>query len=179
MKPFLFQFILLQFLSILSSGQIIGETWTRYETPEDAGWSSNILEKTFRSSNAASMMLIYDGKVVSAYGEYWRRFKCHSIRKSILNSLYGIHVEKGTIDLGKSLSDLNIKDIVSLTESEKSATIKDLLTSRSGVYIPSGQETSDMKDSRPERGTHPPGTFYYYNNWDFNVLGTIFMQETG
>jgi len=36
-----------------------------------------------------------------------------------------------------------------------------------------------MKDSRPERGSHPPGTFFYYNNWDFNALGTIFEQETG
>jgi CubicO group peptidase (beta-lactamase class C family) len=32
---------------------------------------------------------------------------------------------------------------------------------------------------RPERHSHAPGTFYYYNNWDFNALGTIFEQETG
>lgn len=36
-----------------------------------------------------------------------------------------------------------------------------------------------MEAERPERGSHPPGTFYYYNNWDFNTLGTIFEQETG
>jgi CubicO group peptidase (beta-lactamase class C family) len=36
-----------------------------------------------------------------------------------------------------------------------------------------------MIDTRPERGSHPPGTFFYYNNWDFNALGTIFEQETG
>ena len=36
-----------------------------------------------------------------------------------------------------------------------------------------------MIDSRPERGSHPPGSFFYYNNWDFNALGTIFEQETG
>lgn len=36
-----------------------------------------------------------------------------------------------------------------------------------------------MKDARPPRGSHPPGTFWYYNNWDFNVLGTIFIQLTG
>lgn len=30
----------------------------------------------------------------------------------------------------------------------------------------------------PARGSHEPGTFWYYNNWDFNVLGTIFEQET-
>jgi CubicO group peptidase (beta-lactamase class C family) len=35
-----------------------------------------------------------------------------------------------------------------------------------------------MKAIRPERGSHAPGTFWYYNNWDFNALGTIFDQET-
>jgi CubicO group peptidase (beta-lactamase class C family) len=36
-----------------------------------------------------------------------------------------------------------------------------------------------MKRNRPARGSHAPGTFWYYNNWDFNVLGTIFEKETG
>jgi CubicO group peptidase (beta-lactamase class C family) len=36
-----------------------------------------------------------------------------------------------------------------------------------------------MRDARPARGSHAPGTFWYYNNWDFNVLGTIFRQVTG
>ena len=36
-----------------------------------------------------------------------------------------------------------------------------------------------MRDRRPKRGSHKPGTFWYYNNWDFNALGTIFDHETG
>jgi hypothetical protein len=36
-----------------------------------------------------------------------------------------------------------------------------------------------MKAKRPKRHSHAPGTFWYYNNWDFNALGTIFKQETG
>ena len=40
-------------------------------------------------------------------------------------------------------------------------------------------ESLDMRAARPIRGSHDPGTFWYYNNWDFNVLGTIFRQETG
>ena len=36
-----------------------------------------------------------------------------------------------------------------------------------------------MKAMRPRRQSHPPGTYWYYNNWDFNALGTIFEQETG
>ena len=37
-------------------------------------------------------------------------------------------------------------------------------------------ETPAMKAARPERGSHAPGTFWYYNNWDFNVLGTVFEK---
>ena len=29
----------------------------------------------------------------------------------------------------------------------------------------------------PPRGSHVPGSFWYYNNWDFNVLGTVFEQQ--
>jgi CubicO group peptidase (beta-lactamase class C family) len=36
-----------------------------------------------------------------------------------------------------------------------------------------------MRDSRPPRGSHPAGTFWYHNNWDFNVLGSIYRRRTG
>ena len=36
-----------------------------------------------------------------------------------------------------------------------------------------------MKKTRPARGSHAPGTFWYYNNWDFNALGSIFEKRTG
>lgn len=36
-----------------------------------------------------------------------------------------------------------------------------------------------MAALRPARGSHPPGAFWYYNNWDFNALGTIFERATG
>src|SRR4029434_4997142 len=55
----------------------------------------------------------------------------------------------------------------------------DLLQARSGVYLPAAAEAKEMRDARPARASHAPGTFWYYNNWDFNVLGTIFRQATG
>ena len=67
----------------------------------------------------------------------------------------------------------------SLTETEKQATVGDLIKARSGIYHPALYEHPIMKARRPERHSHAPGTFYYYNNWDFNALGTIFEQETG
>ena len=36
-----------------------------------------------------------------------------------------------------------------------------------------------MVSMREPRGSHGPGTFWLYNNWDFNALGTIYEQETG
>ena len=36
-----------------------------------------------------------------------------------------------------------------------------------------------MNKMRPKRDSHAPGTYWYYNNWDFNALGTIFEAKTG
>ena len=55
----------------------------------------------------------------------------------------------------------------------------DLLRARSGVYLAAAGEVDAMRDARPPRGSHAPGTFWYYNNWDFNVLGTIYRRVTG
>jgi hypothetical protein len=93
--------------------------------------------------------------------------------------LYGIHVAGGNIDLNKTLAELGIDDTPPLTDSEKRARIVDLLQSRSGVYHSAAYETPSMKKKRPQRGSHPPGTFFWYNNWDFNTLCSILEQETG
>jgi CubicO group peptidase (beta-lactamase class C family) len=66
-----------------------------------------------------------------------------------------------------------------LTKEERQAKIVDLLRARSGVYHPVDFETASMKSLRPPRGSHAPGTYWYYNNWDFNTLGAIFEKKTG
>jgi CubicO group peptidase (beta-lactamase class C family) len=172
--------LILLFVQVVinSNAQNPTRKWMKYKTPEEAGWSSEKLEKVSKNSNASSIVLVYDGEIVFTYGEYWRRFKLHSIRKSLLSALYGIHVENESIDLNKTLEELDIDDKTPLTKQEKKAQIIDLLKARSGVYIPSGQETDEMKKARPKRESHTHGTYWYYNNWDFNVLGTIFNQET-
>ncbi|KAA3662233.1 MAG: class C beta-lactamase-related serine hydrolase [Calditrichaeota bacterium] len=154
-----------------------------YVTPEEVGYSSQQLNdaKQFaEQSGYAAVMALYDGKVFFNWGEITKNYKCHSIRKPFLSALYGIHVMQGNISLDATLAELGIDDIPpSLTIEEKQATVRDLLKSRSGVYHEAAAETQEMKELRPERGSHPPGTFFYYNNWDFNALGTIFEQETG
>ncbi len=159
--------------------------WEYWQTPEDAGFSSAALAQAEAIWNGiddapvSAFFLVYKGKVLAAFGDVTADHQCHSVRKSFLSALYGVHVDKGTIDLEATLEELGIDDSTPLTEAEKQAKVIDLLGARSGVYIEAACEAPEMKEARPERGSHAPGTFWYYNNWDFNALGTIFRDETG
>lgn len=174
--------LLLTAATSLYAQRVPGKVWERYATPEGAGWTAEGIElaKVFADSiGTAAFMLVYDGAVVTTYGDVGRRYMCHSVRKSFLSALYGIHVAEGAIDVDKALAELGINDKDALSEAEKQATIHDMLKARSGVYHPAAYETAAMAARRPPRGSHPPNTFWYYNNWDFNTLNTIFEQETG
>jgi CubicO group peptidase (beta-lactamase class C family) len=157
-----------------------GVTWDRHSLN---GWHEPVLKKVREyaaTKKTAAVVIIQSGKVVDQWGEVGKKIEVRSIRKSMLSALYGIHVAEGHIDLGKTLAELGIDDSPpALTEIEKQATILDLLRARSGVYHDAARETPRMRALRPARGSHPPGAFYYYNNWDFNVLGSIFEQQTG
>jgi len=167
----------------LSPGEIFpGDEWTWAGSPEALGWSSEKLATARDYADTigtAAVMIIDDGIVVDGWGDVTRNYHCHSMRKSLLSALYGIYVAEGTIDVSKTLAELEIDEETPLTETEKQATVSDLLKARSGVYLPAAGEASSMLAARPERGSHAPGAFWYYNNWDFNALGTIFEQETG
>lgn len=166
----------------LAAGRYPGETWMQYADPQEAGWSSQKLAEAqayAESIGSAAVMLVQGGTVAAAWGDTGRRFMAHSIRKSFLSALYGIHVEEGEIDLDQTLGDLGIDDLNGLSDLEKQARVVDLLTSSSGVYHRAAYESSARKDQRPARGSHAPGEFWYYNNWDFNALATIYRQGTG
>ena len=171
--------------AVLAPRPVQADDWQRWATPEEAGFSSAAIADARRhwqnipDSPIAAFMLVYQGRVLASFGDESRQFWCHSMRKSFLSALYGIHVAEGRIDLGMTIEDLGIDDSTPLTETEKQARVVHLLKARSGIYIEAACEAQSMKDARPPRGSHPPGTFWYYNNWDFNALGTIFRQETG
>ncbi|MBN2128811.1 MAG: serine hydrolase [Sedimentisphaerales bacterium] len=156
--------------------------WPRARCPEELGWSSRKLEALrfgLERLRSAALLIVTDGKVVFEWGRIANNVYSHSTRKSLLSALYGIYVDEGKIDPNATLGQLGIDEIVPLTEPEKQARVMDLLRARSGVYIPSAAEVTSMRNARPGRGSHNPGTHWYYNNWDFNVLGTIFRQQTG
>jgi CubicO group peptidase (beta-lactamase class C family) len=131
-----------------------------------------------RALELGLIALIVQGERFSplAFGDIARPVIIHSMRKSILSALYGEAIGRGAIDPRRTLAQLAIDDDPKLTEAEKHATILDLLGARSGIYLPTpGQEPFP---GRPARGSHAPGTFWNYNNWDFNILGNIYERLT-
>ena len=158
------------------------ESWTRAPSPEALGWSpKRLLDAQGMAAQVRSdaFMVVDRGISVWEYGQVSKNYVVQSCRKSFLSALYGIFVHDGTIDLGLTLEELGIDDLPpSLTPEERQATLENLIMARSGVYHEAAAESQSMKDARPSRGSHAPGTFWYYNNWDFNVLGTVFGQLT-
>jgi len=159
-----------------------GKTWKVIASPEELGLSKAKLEKArafSKTLDTDAVMVVIDGKVAYQWGDVDQKINTHSVRKSVMSAVYGKYVRDGTINLEATMGDLKIDDVEGLSKEERKATVIDLLKSRSGVYHPALYETASMKKRKPARHSHKPGTFYYYNNWDFNVLGTILKQRTG
>lgn len=158
------------------------EHWQQYQTPEEAGFSTQklkLLEDSFTQNGGDVLLVIHNGIILMKKGPTSRRFRQASIRKSYLSALFGRYVRQGVINLEDTMADLNIDDLQPLTEEEQKARVIDLLSARSGIYLPAAYTLQSNIDRMPPRGSHAPGTFWYYNNWDFNTLLTIFNQQTG
>jgi CubicO group peptidase (beta-lactamase class C family) len=158
-----------------------GATWETVR-PEEAGWSAQGLRQAyehFQKMGSTALVIVHNGRMVAGWGDIQRRVRVHSVRKSFMSALYGIAIDRGQVDPRWTLQQLGIDDLPpSLTPQEKQATVRDLLMARSGIYHDAASETRSMREKRPSRGSHVPGTFWYYNNWDFNALGTILRQIT-
>ena len=154
-----------------------------YAEPESKGFSTEKLDtlKAFlKESGASSMILLIDGEVIFDWGNTSEKHLIHSMRKALLNSIIGIAVEQGKIDTSITLGELGIQDNgPELSEMELSATVADLLKSRSGVYHDAAAVSQGMRNNMPARNSCKPGEHFYYNNWDFNALGAILEQQTG
>ncbi len=158
-------------------------TWDTIAQPEEYAWSVERLDRALAYADtigSEAILIVEDGAIVRAWGATERRYKVMSIRKSILSALLGIEVGKGRVSLESTLEELGIDDVEpSLTDAERQARVVDLVTSRSGVYHQAAYETPGMQRRRPDSGSHEPGTYWFYNNWDFNALGTIFERASG
>ncbi len=158
-----------------------GKTWTTAK-PAETGWSSEGLlaaDEVAQELGTDAYLVIHNGKIVHEFGDCDRPSNIHSVRKSILSVLFGIHSAKSPLHLHKTLADLRIDDKERLSDSEKQATVAHLLQSRSGVYHPAAYWSQEAADRLPERESHSAGEVFKYNNWDFNVLGAVFEKMTG
>ena len=157
------------------------EDWARVERSEDVGWTAADLDsvRTLLSRlSTTGFMAVVGGRVLMDYGDVQRVSYLASVRKSILAMLYGNYVASGKVRLDKTLAEMGIDDIGGLTDDEKKATVRDLLTARSGVYHAASNDGDDLA-SAPPRGSQKHGTYMLYSNWDFNAAGTAFELETG
>jgi CubicO group peptidase (beta-lactamase class C family) len=132
---------------------------------------------------SASLRVLHRGEAIHTEGPQDLPMQIHSMRKSFVSALFGQLFDEG-LRLDTTLSDFGIDDSPELTSIEKSATLEDLLTSRSGVYLPLRCDTSfnaftNAPTDWPTRGSATPGTQFLYNNWDFNVLGEIYQRASG
>ncbi len=159
-----------------------GVTWDKAVSPDAVGWSSEklkIADAFARTLQTDAYLIVQHGVIVHEYGETASATNIHSMRKSVLSLLMGIYSDRGVVDLNNTLADLGIDDKEKLSAAEKQATVRQLMQGRSGIYHPAAYESPEMAASRPARGSFKPGEHWYYNNWDFNALGTIFQKFTG
>ena len=158
-----------------------GASWERIAAPESLGWSRAGLDSVrarLATLPSTGFVAVVGGRVLMEYGDVQAVSYLASVRKSVLSMLFGRYVADGTVRLDRTLADLGIDDVGGLTPAERRATVRDLLTARSGVYHEASNGGDDLA-SAPPRGSQAPGTYYLYSNWDFNALGTAFEKMTG
>ncbi|MEJ2204337.1 MAG: serine hydrolase [Gemmatimonadota bacterium] len=169
---------------VRSEGVFPGQEWENVGRSdlEAYGWSTEGLRQTSEflrdSANSTGVVVVDRGRVVFAFGDIQELSYLASVRKSILSMLYGSWVKNGVIDLEATLEDLGVDDVGGLLPIEKRATVRHLITARSGVYHPASNGGDNLADA-PPRGSQEPGTYMLYSNWDFNAAGAVFEQLTG
>jgi len=153
--------------------------WERFPTVEDAGFTPTgiaAFEQELLELPTTAALIVSAGKIAYAYGDIAQVSYLASARKSVLSMLYGTYVERGLLALDSRLADLGVEEDGGLLPIERTATVRDLLMSSSGVYYPAASIGS--APDLPARGSQTPGARFAYNNWDFNVLGAILESAT-
>jgi CubicO group peptidase (beta-lactamase class C family) len=154
--------------------------WQQYTDVRQAGFDGQALREVCERAGtlqSGALLVVFRGRVLLACGDVARKFEAHSVRKSLLSALYGTAVARGEIDLDSTLADFDIDERTPLTSAERSATIRQVISARSGVYLPAAYGAGQER-GRPARGSHAPGTRWFYNNWDFNVAGVVYERAT-
>jgi len=161
------------------TSRVPGDEWERAK-PESMGYSTarfEALRAWLKTEQTAATMIVVHGKVIFEYGDLSHTSKVASVRKSVLSMLYGNYVMNGKIDLGTNVKDLGLEEKEPFLPIEEHATLEQLITARSGIYLPNGSFGHDA--ITPKRGSEYPGTHFFYNNWDFDSAFKAFEFLTG
>jgi CubicO group peptidase (beta-lactamase class C family) len=167
--------------ALLSAPSLQAQPWESWASPEEGGLSSAALsqvEARLGDMSTSAMMVVTGGRVAFVHGDLAEVSYLASVRKTVLALLYGIEVERGRIDLDRTLAEVGLEEHGGLTPAESAARVRDIIAARSGIYLPASNSGDDLA-SAPERGSMAPGSYYLYSNWDFNAAGTLFELETG
>ena len=142
--------------------------------------SANLIARDADRLGSASVVVAQNGRIIFGWGDVDKPTDIRSMRKSVLNLVIGRLVAAHKLNLDATLAQLGIDDRnFALNAIERTATVRQLMEARSGIYHLAARETRSAAKYRPDRGDHAPGTFWYYNNWDFNALETIAAQAAG
>ena len=147
--------------------------------PESRHYSSErleVLRSWLKTQNTTAMQVSVRGRVIFEYDDVKLVSKIFSARKSVLAMLFGKYYAAGKIDLNQTVEQMGLTDEQPFLPIEKVATLQHLLTSRSGIYLPTANQ--GLTNVAPRRGSQPPGTYFQYQNWDFNAAGTAFEKLT-
>ena len=133
-----------------------------------------------RELKTSALLVVKDGKEILAWGDVDTPADVRSMRKSVNNLILGKLSLAGKLKLDATLGDFGIDEPVDpLTATEKTATLLQVMESRSGVFRKGARETGSWDKLRPARGAYPPGAFWIYSNWDFNVAESISAKLSG
>lgn len=158
-----------------------GTDWA-HTTPESEGFSPARLEALrafLKTHQTDAMMVVSRGHVIFEYGDLSLVSKVASVRKSVLDLLFAVEMQKGLkLDtyMDQTVVQLGLEDKTPFNDLEKHATLQQIMMSRSGIYLPSGN--GDQEKILPRRGSAYPGTHWFYNNWDFDAAGIAFEKLT-
>lgn len=156
-----------------------GARWDSAD-PREFGYSRDRLAALgtwLKTQNTIGLHVSVGGRSIFDYGDVGRAVKVASVRKSILGLLYGKYVIGGKIDPSATVGKIGLDDTTPFLPIEEKAQLLYLMTARSGIYLPSGNAEQD--EQAPRRGSKYPDTYWHYNNWDFNAVGTAFEKLVG
>jgi len=156
------------------------DEWQPIDLPASLRERAAQIRRTASDLRSYALFAAVGGRVVVENGSVAQPVTVQSVRKALMNALIGRAVADSRLSLDATMADLEIDDLEpALTHQERRATVLDCLMGRSGIYHQAAYEPSGLDARRPARGSHAPGEYWFYNNWDFNVLATILRRAAG